>query len=1351
MQGKGCLGARPQVGLAHRFHQIWRRVSATTAWLPLVLAILCLSVPYVGHAQVTATLTGTVEDSTGGVIPNAKVTLTDEATKLSRVETTNGAGLYAFPSLVPGTYDLKAAAKGFEAKVVTGIALNAGDTRTVPALALTVGAETLTVTVSATEEMIPVENGAHTDVLSSKDIDTLALEGRDTTELLKVLPGAVTQSGGLTNTSPTFSDLTVTVDESSLGSGTWINGTIYRGGESILVDGAETIDIGDMASSLVVVPPEMTSQVAVQSSNMSADQPFGPVVVSTISKSGGANYHGEGYFDARNNVMNANGWQQKNNGTPLGPQHYYYPGGNIGGPVPGTHKHLMFWGGYEKWLQNQGNGAIATSYIPSAAMMNGDFTAADNKGLCPYGMIFGLQGNGNGGPDSPSAPPSLQGAGSWCSDLSGAVLGSGGNYASLPQLTPATTAVFGGKTYNMDAGQSFPGATATTASAYTDKGGIPALAAIWPTTGVSTTGLGTCGGCNYYQPVPSIPNGWIYRARVDYQWGDNTKIYGSYEQAYSTNLAGTIGAHLYWTPGNAIPYPGGAETESDHGKVLAGHIVHNFNSTTTNDFLAAWAYGSYPFVTPDPSAAYKTTLGYKYPNVFSTPTLNIPAYSSAGNFTFPDFSQASIFENPPGMYGVKKEAPQFGDTLTKVWGTHTVKVGGFTQTTDNWQSSFNYVLDGSLGFGAGQNPDAVSGTNEGVPFNSTAQFVAGMATGYTQNNAAPIGDVAQLNTAGYVDDTWKTSKRLTLELGIRLEHVGHWYDRQHVGMAVFEPSMVLPDYEAGNNFPGLRWHGNDSGVPLSGQPNRFVYPDPRFGLSYDVFGTGNTVVRGGWGAYRFVTQVNTVANGQMNGTADQVAQYSIPGGTEVQMQNIANLAYTPCPNPSKGIYPPCTSVTGNVFALNPTDYGQPMTQAYNLTVDQKLNWNTQLEVAYVGSQSSQLVDGSEDIEASDFNALTDQNKTPIGALFQADPYTGHTATNPENVSCDPNFTTMTCPSHGNSYADYHPYGYAYGNNVIAMYQSRAYANYNALQVSWIKTTGRLTFDFNGSWGKALGTTLQTNPYSLGANYGPTAEDRPFVFNSTYTYSTGTLHLENNVLNQLGSGWTINGISTWQAGGYVPAFLGNGVPNFGLGIAYTGQPTDTIGASCTKNGTAPYAASNCSLSEDTGVGTGISNKSYFGTDVGNGESLPILPVLTCDPRKNVGSHQILNGSCFAAPALKFNATAAEGGNLSSAVVSGNGGFAMPYMRMTPYFDNDLAIYRTFHVHESQNLQLRASAFDWLNHSLLTFNNSGFYTLGYTASYTNQAITSTTPNSFGDMTVRSALPYARVIELDAKYSF
>ncbi len=85
-----------------------------------------------------------------------------------------------------------------------------------------------------------------------------------------------------------------------------------------------------------------------------------------------------------------------------------------------------------------------------------------------------------------------------------------------------------------------------------------------------------------------------------------------------------------------------------------------------------------------------------------------------------------------------------------------------------------------------------------------------------------------------------------------------------------------------------------AGVPLSGQPNRFAYPDARFGFSYDVFGKGNTMVRGGWGVYRFVTQVNTVDSPLF--TAQDVLGYNLPGGYRVQLQNIHNLQYTPCPS-----------------------------------------------------------------------------------------------------------------------------------------------------------------------------------------------------------------------------------------------------------------------------------------------------------------------------------------------------------------------------------------------------------------------------------------------------------------------
>ena len=197
-----------------------RQLSGRGRWiLPLIgVALLLLSVP-LAHAQTTAQLAGIVQDNSGAVIPGAQVTLTDQATHITRIVQTNRQGLYAFPSLVPGTYTVKVNAKSFQPKEITGIEVHAGDVRTIPAISLTVGSETTTVTVEATSDMIPTENGARINVLSSKDIENLALVGRDTTELLKVLPGATTVSAGLTNNSPMYSDLNTSVQQSAIGNG----------------------------------------------------------------------------------------------------------------------------------------------------------------------------------------------------------------------------------------------------------------------------------------------------------------------------------------------------------------------------------------------------------------------------------------------------------------------------------------------------------------------------------------------------------------------------------------------------------------------------------------------------------------------------------------------------------------------------------------------------------------------------------------------------------------------------------------------------------------------------------------------------------------------------------------------------------------------------------------------------------------------------------------------------------------------------------------------------------------------------------------------------------------------------
>lgn len=225
----------------------------------LIAVMLLLFAAPAMHAQTTAQISGTVTDTTGAVIPGAAVSLVNEATQDTRVVTTNGAGLYSFPALLPSSYTIKVKAKGFQPKNLTGLVLHAGDERAIPAFSLTVGAESQAVTVSASSEMIPEDNGERSDVLSSKDIENLALEGRDTTELLKVLPGATTVGGGLTGANPSFNDLSISANESAIGNGININGVPNRGGTALLSDGVSVLDPGDNASSIGIISPEMTA------------------------------------------------------------------------------------------------------------------------------------------------------------------------------------------------------------------------------------------------------------------------------------------------------------------------------------------------------------------------------------------------------------------------------------------------------------------------------------------------------------------------------------------------------------------------------------------------------------------------------------------------------------------------------------------------------------------------------------------------------------------------------------------------------------------------------------------------------------------------------------------------------------------------------------------------------------------------------------------------------------------------------------------------------------------------------------------------------------------------------------
>jgi hypothetical protein len=290
-----------------------------------------------------------------------------------------------------------------------------------------------------------------------------------------------------------------------------------------------------------------------------------------------------------------------------------------------------------------------------------------------------------------------------------------------------------------------------------------------------------------------------------------------------------------------------------------------------------------------------------------------------------------------------------------------------------------------------------------------------------------------------------------------------------------------------------------------------------------------------------------------------------------------------------------------------------------------------------------------------------------------------------------------------------PFGYAYGTNDIYVVNHSGYSNYNGFQVVYLKRSDHLTFDVNYTRSKSLGTDLSENPFSLRGNYGVEQIDRPNVFNSSYSYNTGTLyHGEYKVIGGAINNWVISGITSWQSGGNLQA---QDSPNFGLSLNYA-------------PGTYPTG---------TGISSGYGVPTYFGTTAG----LTIQPTITCNPGSGLAAHQHAKDSCFGVPAI-----------------GANGARDFPYLSGPSYIDTDMAISKGFHVTENQVVTFRASAFDWDNHPLATFSSGNQLALPFLTNYGSKvsALNSTQVSStYGITDSKAGGDTRRIVELEAKYNF
>jgi hypothetical protein len=271
----------------------------------------------------------------------------------------------------------------------------------------------------------------------------------------------------------------------------------------------------------------------------------------------------------------------------------------------------------------------------------------------------------------------------------------------------------------------------------------------------------------------------------------------------------------------------------------------------------------------------RTAINYPYNGTYDNGSIDFPMFQDYGFDGLPLAIQPDFSYGSPSL---KKFQPSFGDNITKVWSHHTVKGGIFLQRVTNNQTITNGTTNGNIRdyyFNPGGTPfHTYAGTNpDGSPAfgpqfftsgNYLANFMEGEVQSFDQQNILPRTNLYFWNIGFYGEDSWRVRKNLVATIGLRLEHLGAWQDAHGLGAAVWNPATIADPVSATNPLPGFTWHALDHSVPNSGTGSRALFYEPRIGVAWDIRGNGETVLRGGYGAYRMHDSIVDVTNAFAN-------------------------------------------------------------------------------------------------------------------------------------------------------------------------------------------------------------------------------------------------------------------------------------------------------------------------------------------------------------------------------------------------------------------------------------------------------------------------------------------------------
>src|SRR5258708_7863619 len=333
-----------------------------------LLALLLFSVVAVDlHAQVAGgTISGTVSDSSGRVINNVQITITNVATGVTRDVTTNDEGFYSAPNLLPGTYEAKFSAAGFKIEERKSIELTVGASVGLDQT-LRVGSLNETVIVQSEVPAVQLSTSDISAVVNATTVRELPLNGRSWTDLAQLQPGV-----NAIQTQPNFSAGT---DRGNRGFGQQLTISGARPQQNnYRLDGVSLNDYANGAPGSVLggnLGVDAIEEFSVLTSNYAAD--YGKTsggVVNAITRSGTNQIHGSAYEFLRNSKLDARNYFD---GSKIPPFKRNQFGGTIGGPI--VKDHTFFFADYEGIRQSKGISALA--FVPSEAARSGLLCSLD--------------------------------------------------------------------------------------------------------------------------------------------------------------------------------------------------------------------------------------------------------------------------------------------------------------------------------------------------------------------------------------------------------------------------------------------------------------------------------------------------------------------------------------------------------------------------------------------------------------------------------------------------------------------------------------------------------------------------------------------------------------------------------------------------------------------------------------------------------------------------------------------------------------------------------------------------------------------------------------------------------------